>query len=111
MANLTTKIKKYLEANSKTWEAEQDNIILQNDSDGKGDYIHTFNVDGLAKPTEEQLDALESQAETLENNNQVIATRKKEYGTLAEQLEYIVENGVEAFIEKQQQIKTDNPKE
>ena len=111
MANLTTKIKKYLEANSKTWEAEQDNIILQNDSDGKGDYIHTFNVDGLAKPTEEQLDALESQAETLENNNQVIQTRKGLYGTTAEQLEYIVENGVEAFIEKQQQIKTDNPKE
>ena len=58
----------------------------------------------------EQLDNLESQAETLENNNQVIQTRKRLYGTLAEQLEYIVENGVEAFIEKQQQIKTDNPK-
>jgi len=25
-------------------------------------------------------------------------------------LEYIVENGVDAFIAKQQQIKTDNPK-
>ena len=59
----------------------------------------------------EQLDALESQAETLENNNQVIATRKKEYGTTAEQLEYIVENGVEAFITKQQQIKISNPKD
>jgi hypothetical protein len=36
--------------------------------------------------------------------------RIKEYGSTAEQLEYIVENGVSAFIEKQQ-IKTDNPKE
>jgi len=74
--------------------------------------IAEWNIsDEKAEPTLEQLNALESQAETLENNNQVIATRKKEYGTTAEQLEYIVENGVEAFIEKQQQIKTDNPKE
>ena len=74
--------------------------------------IAEWNIsDEKAEPTLEQLNALESQAETLENNNQVIATRIKEYGTTAEQLEYIVENGVEAFIEKQQQIKTDNPKE
>ena len=31
MANLKTKTKLFLEANSKTWEAEQDNIILQNE--------------------------------------------------------------------------------
>jgi len=74
--------------------------------------IAEWNIsDEKAEPTLEQLNALESQAETLESNNQVIATRKKEYGTTAEQLEYIVENGVEAFIEKQQQVKTDNPKE
>ena len=74
--------------------------------------IAEWNIsDEKAEPTLEQLNALESQAETLENNNQVIATRKKEYGTTAEQLEYIVENGVEAFIEKQQQIKISNPKE
>ncbi|MDP6587360.1 MAG: hypothetical protein QF535_22120 [Anaerolineales bacterium] len=87
-------------------------VKLQDDMvDGVSNpYIKEWNV-AEVQPTEEQLDALESQAETLENNNQVIATRKKEYGTTAEQLEYIVENGVEAFIEKQQQIKTDNPKE
>jgi hypothetical protein len=86
-------------------------VKLQDDMvDGVSNpYIKEWNV-AEVQPTEEQLDALESQAETLENNNQVIATRKKEYGTTAEQLEYIVENGVEAFIEKQQQIKTDNPK-
>ena len=80
--------------------------------DGKGNLtIDVWNATDKEKPTEEQLDALESQAETLENNNQVIATRIKEYGTTAEQLEYIVENGVSAFIEKQQQIKISNPKE
>ena len=111
MANLNNKVKIYLEANSKT-EAEllNNNIILQNNSDGLGAFIHTWNVSGLAQPTEEQLNALESQADTLENNNQVINTRKKLYGSTAEQLEYIVENGVDAFITKQNQIKTENPK-
>ena len=106
MAQLSSKIRIYLD---REVDFTKD-VILQNDSDGKGDYIREWNVEEV-QPTEEQLDNLESQAETLENNNQVIATRKKEYGTTAEQLEYIVENGVEAFIEKQQQIKTDNPKE
>jgi XkdW protein len=30
-------------------------IILQNDSDGKGDYIKEWNHPTLARPTEEQL--------------------------------------------------------
>ena len=30
-------------------------IILQNDSDGKGDYIKLWNHPTLARPTEEQL--------------------------------------------------------
>ncbi len=108
MAQLSNKIKIYLD---REVDFTKD-VILQDDMvDGVSNpYIKEWNV-AEVQPTEEQLDALESQAETLENNNQVIATRKKEYGTLAEQLEYIVENGVEAFIEKQQQIKTDNPKE
>jgi len=33
-------------------------IILQNDSDGKGDYIKEWNHPTLAKPTQEQLDAI-----------------------------------------------------
>jgi len=105
MNNLSNKIIIYL---GRTPDFKEE-VKLQDDGDGVV-YIKEWNV-AEVQPTEEQLDALESQAETLENNNQVIATRKKEYGTLAEQLEYIVENGVEAFIEKQQQIKTDNPKE
>jgi len=34
-------------------------IMLQNDSDGKGDYIAHWNHPTLAKPTEEQLGAIE----------------------------------------------------
>ena len=104
MAQLSSKIRIYLDREVDFLK----DVKLQDD--GQGAYIKEWNVEEV-QPTEEQLDALESQAETLENNNQVIATRKKEYGTTAEQLEYIVENGVEAFIEKQQQIKISNPKE
>jgi len=104
MAQLSSKIKIYLDREIDFLK----DVKLQDD--GQGAYIKEWNV-AEVQPTEEQLDALESQAETLENNNQVIQTRRKLYGTTAEQLEYIVENGVEAFIEKQQQIKTDNPKE
>ena len=108
MNNLANKITAYL-GRTPNFETE---VKLQDDMvDGVSNpYIKEWNVEEV-QPTEEQLDNLESQAETLKNNNQVINTRKKEYGSTAEQLEYIVENGVEAFIEKQQQIKTDNPKE
>jgi hypothetical protein len=37
--------------------------------------------------------------------------RKKEYGTPEEQLEYIVENGLQAFITKQNAIKNKYSKE
>ena len=36
-------------------------IILQNDSDGRGDYIREWNHSTLPKPTDEQLAALETQ--------------------------------------------------
>ena len=33
-------------------------IVLQNDSDGKGDYIKSWNHPTLAQPTQAQLDAI-----------------------------------------------------
>ena len=105
MASLPNKIKLYLDREVDFLK----DVILQDDGDGVV-YIKEWNV-AEAQPTEEQLNALESQATTLESNNQVIQTRRNLYGSTAKQLEYIVENGVDAFITKQNQIKTDNPKE
>ena len=34
-------------------------IMLQNDSDGKGDYIKSWNHPTLAKPIQEQLDGVQ----------------------------------------------------
>ena len=84
---LYTKVKLYLEANSKTWDAEQDNIILQND--GSGDYIKSWNVDGLDKPTDSQIASYETAAETEEINFKVRRTRKEAYGDIGEQLDEI----------------------
>ena len=111
MASLYTKVRKYLEDNSKTFETEQSNILLQNDNDGNGDYIKSWNVSGLAEPTAEQLVTYNSAATTEENNDVIIANRKSEYGTAEQQIENIIENGLEAEQTRVQTIKDANPKE
>ena len=113
MIQLNSKIKIYLKNNSKVYEDEKNNFSLQDDmAEGiSAPYIKKWNVDGVDKPTDAQLDALSSQATTLENNAIAVANRQKEYGSTIQQLEYIVEHGVSAFIEKQNSIKTKYPKE
>ena len=105
MSTLAKKIQVYLDRKP-DFKSE---VILQNDTGT--DYIKEWNVDGVAKPTDEQLNAFESEATKLENNNQVVATRKSLYGTPEEQLEILVEQGVDKLIERNTKIKTDNPKE
>ena len=63
MASLFTKTKLYIEANSSTWEDTK--VSLQND--GSGDYIKTWTY-SFAQPTDSQLDALDTQANTYEEN-------------------------------------------
>ena len=105
MSSLTNKIIAYL---GRTPDFREE-VKLQNDS-GK-DYIKEWNATDKPKPTDEQLDALSSQATTLENNAIAVANRQKEYGSTAEQIEYITENGLEAWQSKVQEIKTKYPKE
>ena len=98
MAILYTKVKLYLEDNSKTWDAEKNNISLQNE--GSGDYIHTWNVSGLDKPTDSQLASYETAANAEETLNGVLAKRRREYGTWQEQMEMIYKdqkNGTSTF--------------
>ena len=89
-------------------------VILRDDMiDGiSNPYIEKWNITSeKAKPTDEELNALSSQAETLVKNNMAVANRKAEYGSTAEQIEYITENGLEAWQSKVQEIKTKYPKE
>ena len=106
MSNINNKIIAYL-GRTPDFTSE---VKLQDD--GQGVYIKEWNITSeKAKPTDAQLDALSSQATTLENNAIAVANRQKEYGSLAEQLEYITENGLDAWQTKVQTIKTKFPKE
>ena len=108
MATLYTKVKKYLEANSKTWDDTK--VSLQNNSDGNGDFIASWSYD-IAEPTAEQLATYETAGNIEESNQTVIATRKSLYGSWDKQLEEIDEQGIDAWKARIAQIKSDNPKE
>ena len=86
--NLYWKVVKYLEANSKTnSEFLLGNVKIQND--GSGDYIKIWNVSGVTKPTDSQLNALASTATTEQNNNKIRKTRKRAYGEVGDQLDLL----------------------
>jgi hypothetical protein len=111
MASLSTKVKLYCEANSKVANfGDGGNVTLQNDSDGKGDYIKSWSVDGLTKPTDSQLASYETTGNTEEKNNTVRSTRKAAYGDIGEQLDEIYKD-IDAWKARIKKIKDDNPKE
>jgi hypothetical protein len=104
MAKLSTKIKLYT---NREVDFLKD-VRLQDD--GNGAYIKEWNLD-IAKPTMAQLDAYEAQANIVENNQAQVQNRIKEYGSIAEQIEYITENGLDAWQSKVASIKSKYPKE
>ena len=108
MAQLYTKIKLYLKANSKTVSEFDDNILIQND--GSGDYIKSWNVSGLAKPTDDQIASYNSAATTEENNNAIRGTRRNAYGDIGDQLDEIYKD-IDAWKTRIAKVKSDNPKE
>ena len=105
MANLSTKIKLYA---NREIDFRKD-VLLQDNSDGKGVFIAEWNLD-IPKPTLEQLDAYEAQANIVESNQSQVQKRIKEYGSIAEQIEYITENGLDAWQSKVNSIKAKYPK-
>jgi len=109
MAQLSTKIEMYCTANGVASVDFTKDVMLQDDSDGKGAYIKEWNL-GIAQPTMEQLASYDADADKQEQNNQVVATRVSLYGTPAEQLEILVEQGLDKLIERNDKIKADNPK-
>jgi len=109
MATLNTKVKKYLEANSKTWDAEKNNIVLQND--GSEDYIKSWNVSGLNKPTDEQIASYETAGNTAEALQVVLNNRRNDYPSIADQLDDIYHNGIDGWKATIKTTKDKYPKE
>ena len=106
MTQLSNKIKLYA---NREIDFSKD-VRLQDNSDGKGVFIAEWNLD-IPKPTMAQLDAFEAQANIVESNQAQVQNRIKEYGSIAEQIEYITENGIEAWQTKVNSIKAKYPKE
>jgi hypothetical protein len=62
MASLSNKIREYAKANGINEVDFLNDVMLQDDSNGKGAYIKKWNLD-IAQPTQAQLDALDAQAD------------------------------------------------
>ena len=109
MANLSTKIKMYAAANGVADVDFMKDVMLQDDSDGKGAYIKEWNL-SIAKPTDAQLAAVENDANIDEANATVRATRKAEYGDIGDQLDEIYKD-IDAWKARIKSIKDANPKQ
>ena len=109
MAQLSTKIKLYCEANGVSNVDFMKDVMLQDDSDGKGAYIKEWNLD-IAQPTSAQLDSYETAGNTAESNANVDATRREAYGSWNDQLDEIYHD-IEAWKTRIAGVKSDNPKE
>jgi len=113
MAQLNTKIKLYLKANSKTWDNTK--VSLQDDMvDGvSSPYIKTWSYD-IAQPTAEQIASYETAGNTAETLHSVKKTRGLAYPELKEQLDMQYKdllNGTTTWKDAVAKVKSDNPKE
>jgi hypothetical protein len=110
MSNIDKKIIAYL-GRTPDFETE---VKLQDDSNGQGAYIKEWNATDKPKPTDAQLNALESEATTLENTAKIDAKRQTEYLSWQEQFEMIYKdqkNGTSTYKDHCDKVRSDNPKE
>ena len=107
MKNLANKIELYLGRKPDFLKE----VILHDD--GSGAKISEWNV-AEAQPTDEQLNALESEATKLENNAKIDSTRRTQYLSWKDQLEMIYKdqkNGTTTYKDHCDKVRSDNPKE
>ena len=107
MAQLSTKIKEYLKANSVNEVDFTTDVLLQDD--GQGAYIKEWNISGVSKPSDSDLASYDAAATTAESNATVDATRRSAYGDIGDQLDEIYHD-IDAWRTRIQGIKTANPK-
>lgn len=67
---------------------------------------------GVIEDNDPRAVAYKTEQEALRESSKTYKEKRlEEYGTVQEQLEYIVENGIDAFIQRQNAIKEKYPKE
>ena len=112
MASLSSKVKTYCANNGVANVDFTVDVMLQDDSNGQGPYIKTWNVSGVAQPTDEQLNAVDSAADLEERQNAVRATRRSAYGDLGSQLDMQYHDNVDGtttWKDHVEAVKSANP--
>ncbi len=112
MASLSSKVKQYCADNGVASVDFMTDVLLQDDSNGSGPYIKTWNVSGVAQPTDAQLNAVDSAADLEERQNAVRGTRRNAYGDLGSQLDMQYHDNVDGtttWKDHVAAVKTANP--
>ena len=112
MASLSSKVKQYCANNGVASVDFMTDVLLQDDSNGQGPYIKEWNLSGVAQPTDEQLNAVDSAADLEERQNAVRSTRRAAYGDLGDQLDmqyWDNVNGTTTWKDHVAAVKTANP--
>ena len=112
MASLSSKVKKYLANNGVNSVDFTSDVLLQDDSNGQGPYIKEWNVSGVTKPTDSQLDAVDSAADLSERQDAARAARRNAYGDLGSQLDMQYHDAVDStttWKDHVAKVKSDNP--
>ncbi len=122
MATLISKVIIYLNDNGVDYTTERPKWSIDEfciTDDGSGSFIENWNASkiGLAKPTDEQLNALDAKATTHQNNAKVKAARRAAYGKIGDQLDLLYKDMVADKGDKNgewfkavKKVKDDNPK-
>jgi len=96
MASLSFKIKAYaksLGVSDIDWRTD---VLLQNDSDERGEYINEWNL-SIDEPTTEQLASYETAATTEKTLQTVLNNRANDYPSIADQLDKIYHSGIDEW--------------
>ena len=112
MASLSSKVKQYCANNGVASVDFMTDVLLQDDSNGQGPYIKTWNVSGVAQPTDEQLNAVDSAADLSERQTAARSARRTAYGDLGSQLDmqyWDNVNGTTTWKDHVAAVKTANP--
>ena len=112
MASLSTQVTKYASNNGVASVDFTTDVLLQDDSNGQGPYIKSWNL-AIAQPSAEQLSAVDSDADAIEALAAVQSTRRTAYGSVGDQLDMQYHDNVDGtttWKDHVAKVKADNPK-
>ena len=109
MAQLSTKVRLYCKANGvNTVDLRKDVLLVQ--EAGQDPKIQSWNL-SIDEPTAEQIASYETAGDTAETLLGILNKRKKEYPSIADQLDKIYHEGIDEWKKVIKAVKDANPKE